>query len=97
MITIEQRAKDYARMTESDHPQIVAHDYASGAIEEHILLTEWHDATDIAPEVGERVLCKLTNGIICVGWRRADNKYRIDTQALVIAEPTFVKWRKIHE
>ena len=34
MRTIEERAKEYARMTESDHPHIVAHDYASGAIEE---------------------------------------------------------------
>ena len=96
MRTIEERAQDYARMTESDHPEIVAHDYASGAREEHILLTEWHDATEKAPEVGERVLCKLTNGIIAVGLRRTDNLYMLDTQAILTA-PKYVKWRKIHE
>ena len=96
MRTIEERAQDYARMTESDRPQIVAHDYASGAIEEHILLTEWHDATKEVPEMGERVLCKLNNGIIAVGLRRADNLWNIDTQG-VLAAAKYVKWRKIHE
>ena len=38
--TIEERARDYARMVNAENPEIVAHDYATGAKEEHILLTE---------------------------------------------------------
>ncbi len=57
---------------------------------------KWINATDQAPEVGERVLCKLANGIIAVGLRRADNLWRIDTQA-ALAAPKYVQWQKIHE
>lgn len=96
MRTIEERAKDYALQVGCFRPDLCAADYIAGAKEEHILLTEWHDATDKAPEVGERVLCKLTNGIIAVGLRRTDNLYMLDTQG-ILAAPKYVKWRKIHE
>lgn len=94
MRTIEQRAQDFTER--GDYSPTLKECYIAGAAEEHLLLTHWHDATDKAPEVGERVLCKLTNGIIAVGLRRTDNLYMLDTQG-ILAAPKYVKWRKIHE
>lgn len=59
MKTIEDRARDYAKQCEATFPNICAHDYAAGAKEEHILLTEWRDPDDDPPQHSHRVLVKL--------------------------------------
>ena len=63
---------------------------------ERILLLCWHNATQALPEVGKRVLCKLSNGHIAVGVCREDGYWNIDGLANYASRED-VKWRYIAE
>ena len=106
MKTIEQRAKDYARMVETDHPDIVAHDYETGAKEEHLLLTEWRGiATDKNGFATNKAWEHLWHRRPVLIKNVRDNTYFVLQEAWQFADwsneicksPDNFRWRPIHE
>lgn len=95
--TIEERARDYARMVNAENPEIVAHDYATGAKEEHLLLTEWHKGVGrVQPQNGEEVLLKLTSTSHDVATWSSSAKQFIGLYNWYTPED-IIGWRSIHE
>lgn len=104
-MTIEERANNYARMVETDCPAIVAHDYETGAKEEHILLTEWHSIKeDMLGMCSDRMYEELVESLpilvkeIDTGDIYAINRTEIaDWSGDLCHHPRRYVWRKIHE
>lgn len=104
-MTIEERARDYAKMVETDYPAIVAHDYESGAREEHILLTEWHTIEeDMFGMASDRAYEELVDNLpILVKEVDTENVYAINRTEIIdwsgdlCHHPRKYVWRKIHK
>lgn len=103
--TIEERAEMYARHAQAEFPEICAFDYATGAKDEHFLLTEWHDIeTDEDGFATEDAMSKLweerpviirdiVDNSFCVleeMWQFADLSNDLETK------PHNFKWRKLY-
>lgn len=102
MITIEERAKEYAeRICETIPHEDFNHireDFANGARSEHALLTEWHDPNE-PPNNDREVLLKIQteDSIFYIvgfydktGWN-SPVPYAVEYPEYIIG------WREIHE
>lgn len=103
--TIEERAEMYARHAQAEFPEICAFDYATGAKDEHFLLTEWHDietdkdgfATDSAiDELWEEkpvIIKDIVGNSFCI----LEEMWQFtDLSGDLVTKPHNFKWRKLY-
>lgn len=103
--TIEERAEMYARHAQAEFPEICAFDYATGAKDEHFLLTEWHDIeTDKYGFASEAAMRKLWEERPIIVRDIVANSFYILDELWMFADlsndletkPHNFKWRKLY-
>lgn len=103
--TIEERAVMYARHAQAEFPEICAFDYASGAKDEHFLLTEWHDIeTDKDGFATEAAMSKLWEERPVIVRDIVDDSFYVlnepwqfvDLSNDLQKQPHNFKWRKLY-
>lgn len=103
--TIEERAEMYARHAQAEFPEICAFDYATGARDEHFLLTEWHDIeTDKDGFATEAAMSKLWEEKPVIVENIVENSFYVleepcqfaDLSSDLETKPHNFKWRKLY-
>lgn len=103
--TIEERAEMYARHAQAEFPEICAFDYATGARDEHFLLTEWHNIeTDKDGFATEAAMRKLWEEKPVIVENIVENSFYVLEEPCQFADlsndletkPHNFKWRKLY-